>query len=443
MGGVRAAARGLSLNSSSGGITGTPSAAGTYSFSAGVTDSGGNSATKAFSITVSAAASTLTISTTSLLTATQGSAYIQGLLASGGTGTGYTWALASGSLPAGLTLSAAGSISGTPTVAGGSSFTLRVTDSGANTASQAYTLTVNATAVTLTITTTSLAAATAGTSYSATLTATGGTGFTWSVSSGSLPAGLALSAAGVITGTPSTAGSSSFTVRVVNSAGSTATQPLSLTVGSGGTTSTAPVGPPGTWTMVFEDQFTGTSLNTANWTALQGASINNVSTSASAVSVSGGNLRVGYTGAVNSSPASGYAGPSSGPKVVLGNCIEASINFPNGSNWSAWWADGSSWPSNGEEDIAEILGGNLTAFNYHSPSGANNGPTPSGNWYGAFHTYTLVRGSSTMSVYWDGVLRRTVTRADNGGAQAMIINMGSGSSGNTILVAYVRMWTPG
>ena len=436
---------GLSLNSSTGVISGTPTTPGTASFSVGVNDSAGHTATRAESITVSTAASTLTITTTLLSAATVSTAYSATLTATGGSGTGYTWTLASGTLPAGLALTAAtGVIAGTPTTAGTSTFTVRVTDSAASTASQALSLLVNATAASLAITTTTLPGATAGTAYSATLAATGDSGYTWTVSSGTLPAGLALSSAGVISGTPTTAGSSSFTVKVTDSAAATATQALTLTVAAGVTTSTNPVGPTGTWNLVFNDEFPGTSLNTSNWTALQGASINNVSTSASAVSVSGGYLRIGYTGAVNSNPASGYAGPSSGPVLPAnGSCVEASINFPNGNNWSAWWTDATNWPSGGEIDIAEILGGSLTALNYHSPSGANNGPTPGGNWYGGFHTYTAVRTSNSASVWWDGTLMRTVSTNDNGANHALIINMGSGGSGSTILVAYVRVWSPG
>jgi hypothetical protein len=69
----------------------------------------------------------------------------------------------------------------------------------------------------LVITTTSLSDGVVGTAYSATLTATGGNGtYTWSLASGSLPAGLSLSSTGTISGTPTTAGSSSFTVRVTD-----------------------------------------------------------------------------------------------------------------------------------------------------------------------------------------------------------------------------------
>ena len=83
----------------------------------------------------------------------------------------------------------------------------------------------------LTISTTTVPDATAGTPYSVTLTASGGTSpYSWSVSSGSLPAGLTLSSAGVISGTPSTAGSSTFSVIAADADDSTATQALSLKV---------------------------------------------------------------------------------------------------------------------------------------------------------------------------------------------------------------------
>jgi Putative Ig domain len=72
-----------------------------------------------------------------------------------------------------------------------------------------------------------------GVPYSTTLTATGGTSpFTWSVSSGTLPDGLGLSSAGVISGTPTTPGLSSFTVMVTDSdtPAETATANLSIDV---------------------------------------------------------------------------------------------------------------------------------------------------------------------------------------------------------------------
>jgi hypothetical protein len=85
----------------------------------------------------------------------------------------------------------------------------------------------------LAITPPTLPAAFAGTSYSQTLTANGGSSpYTWSVATGTLPPGLTLSSAGVISGTPTTAGTSSFTIQVSDSSSQnlTATQSYTLQV---------------------------------------------------------------------------------------------------------------------------------------------------------------------------------------------------------------------
>ena len=154
--------------------------------------------------------------------------------ASGGTGSGYTWSLSSGSLPGGLTLGGTGTpsttISGTPTTSNSYTFTVRVTDSGGNTDTKAYSIVVNA--VTFAITTGSLSPGTVGDAYTASLSATAGvcTPYTWSISSGTLPAGLSIiPSTGVISGTPTGVGST-FTVQVSNSAGRTATQVFTLTI---------------------------------------------------------------------------------------------------------------------------------------------------------------------------------------------------------------------
>ena len=212
---------GLTL-SSAGVISGTPTGSGISTFTVGARDSGSpaQTASGGESITVSAAPSKLTITTTGLAAGKNGTSYSASLSASGGT-PGYTWSIASGSLPAGLTLSSAGVISGTPTGSGTSTFTVGVQDSGspAQTASVSESITVSAAPSTLTITSANLSAAQTGSSYTATLSATGGTpGYTWSVSAGKLPAGLSLSSGGVISGTPTKTGTSSFTVTVTDSA---------------------------------------------------------------------------------------------------------------------------------------------------------------------------------------------------------------------------------
>ena len=132
----------------------------------------------------------------------------------------------SGALPAGLSLSTAGTISGTPTTAETASFTVQVTSASlSGTASLSITITSAPT-----VTTSSLPGGTVGVAYSQTLAATGGDGsYSWTISSGVLPAGLSLSAAGTISGTPTAAGAATFTVQVT-SAGLSGTASLTITV---------------------------------------------------------------------------------------------------------------------------------------------------------------------------------------------------------------------
>ena len=145
----------------------------------------------------------------------------------------FTWALASGALPPGLGISTSGVISGTPTTLGTTNFKVSVTDSQTPTAAVdivGESITVNAT---LSITTSSLAAGSVNVPYSAALAAGGGVPpYTWSVTSGSLPAGLTLSTGGVISGTPTSQQTSTFTVQVSDSQtpATTATATLSLTI---------------------------------------------------------------------------------------------------------------------------------------------------------------------------------------------------------------------
>ncbi len=181
----------------------------------------------------------LAISTTTLPGATVGAVYSQTLAASGGT-TPYKWSVSSGSLPAGLTLATTGVISGAPTTAATSSFTVKVTDSASTPASatKALSITVAAAGTTtpLSITTSTLPNGTAGTAYSQTLSATGGVPpYTWSYS-GTLPTGLGVTSAGSVTGTPTTAGTYSFTARVTDSKATAATRSLSMTIAAAAST---------------------------------------------------------------------------------------------------------------------------------------------------------------------------------------------------------------
>ena len=176
----------------------------------------------------------LTATTAGLAEGQVNVAYSQALTASGGSAP-YTWSLTGGSLPAGLSLNPeSGAITGTPTAPGTSSFTVRVSDSSSPTP-QSATASLSITVLPLTITTTALAEGQLNVAYSQALTAAGGSApYTWSLTGGSLPAGLSLNPeSGAITGTPTAPGTSSFTVRVSDSSTPTpqsATASLSITV---------------------------------------------------------------------------------------------------------------------------------------------------------------------------------------------------------------------
>jgi hypothetical protein len=157
--------------------------------------------------------------------------YAQTLSASGGTGS-YTWSRISGSLPAGLSLSNDGTISGVPTATiNPATFRIRVTDTLGVFAERDYTLTIANASVAIT-TASPLPTGTLSVAYSQTLVATGGTApFTWSLLSGSLPVGLTLSSNGTISGTPTVpAMPASFRIRVTDSGGLFAVKDFTLTV---------------------------------------------------------------------------------------------------------------------------------------------------------------------------------------------------------------------
>jgi hypothetical protein len=165
------------------------------------------------------------ITTSSLPNGIVNQEYSATLQAAGGSGA-YTWSVTSGSLPPGLSLSTSGSITQKPTAAGSYVFTVQVT-SGTRSATATLSITVFDV---LTVATSSLPYAFVGVSYYQTLLSGGGTGpQNWSVTNGSLPAGLTLTADGTITGTPTAPGTSSFRVQV-NDGTQTATKDLQIAV---------------------------------------------------------------------------------------------------------------------------------------------------------------------------------------------------------------------
>lgn len=201
---------GMLLNGSTGVLSGTPLTAGATTFTVTVTDSASQaSQPKAFTLTVTASAPVVTVTTTSLPAGTVGTAYSATLAASGGTSP-YTWS--STGMPAGLTLSTGGVISGTPTTAASS--TISVTAQDATSVASAVTnltLVVNAVQTGTIVVTPSLQDAYVGSFYAAILNAVGGTApYTWTVTGApswmSVNTGTWATGGGTVTGTPTATG---------------------------------------------------------------------------------------------------------------------------------------------------------------------------------------------------------------------------------------------
>ena len=169
----------------------------------------------------------------SMPTAVLGETYAVQLDAVGGT-TPYQFSVASGSLPAGLTLSGT-SISGTPSTTGSSTFFLRVTDSSSPEGSSEREFTISVTEVTgVTILTTALPIGIEGQPYTAEVTAAGGTPpYTYRIAAGTLPTGISFdSQTGRFSGTAAQPGSSLLTFEAADTNAETTQTQMTMTITS-------------------------------------------------------------------------------------------------------------------------------------------------------------------------------------------------------------------
>ena len=269
---------GLSL-ATNGILSGTPALAGTNIFTVQLADNIGFATNKQFTLVVVTTAPSMT--TASLTNGTLGAAYSQTLTAAGGTSP-YSWSLASGALPGGLTLNSAGVISGTPATNGTFSFTAQLADAYGLTASSLFSLTI--VAAPLAITTVSpMSDGTQGNYYSQALTGAGGImPYSWSLAGGALPPGLSLDNLGDITGTSTNLGTFNFTARVTDNLGTSVTKLLAISIVSPTvsiTTATLPDGtvgaaylqslaasggtPPYSWSIVWGALPAGLNLSSA------------------------------------------------------------------------------------------------------------------------------------------------------------------------------------
>ena len=243
---------GLTLAGATGTISGTPTSTQNANFTVRVTDANGKTAVRALSISIYAG---LAITTSSPLADGEiGAAYSKPMAAIGGRPP-INWAVTGGALPAGLSLSAGGTVSGTPSgPAGAANFTVTATDSSSSpqTASRSYQLTIrNQVAISG-----SLLDGYTGQAYAGSFSGSNGvTPYRFSVTSGALPAGLTLNLiSGLVTGSPVATGTSTFDVTVTDGLGATATGSFTIAV----------YAPPSIATISYPDAYVGQAYSAAS-----------------------------------------------------------------------------------------------------------------------------------------------------------------------------------
>ncbi|MBI2892132.1 MAG: putative Ig domain-containing protein [Deltaproteobacteria bacterium] len=205
---------GLTL-SQSGLLGGTPSAEGDFVFSVRVTSSEAEAAVADLTLHVEGGSSTIRLTTASLPDGRVGEEYSERLGADGGVEP-YSFGLASGSLPPGLSLSAGGLLDGTPTDGTDTNLTVRIFDAVGGVGSGQVRLRVLGSDSAPQLDTDLLPEGQEGEEYSFTLEASGGAAPLAFSSAGDLPPGLALDAGGTLSGVPEEGGLFEVTIRVTD-----------------------------------------------------------------------------------------------------------------------------------------------------------------------------------------------------------------------------------
>ncbi len=262
-----------------------------------------------------------------------------------------------------------------------------------------------------------------------------------------------------VTGAPpdASAGRRDATGDSAADAGSTAARDAS-DAGGMTTASPEPTGVSGTWQLIFDDEFAGTSLDTSKWatgwfgtgiTGGVGGSSEQDCYDPEQVTVASGELDlslIAKTETCNgaSEPyATGFI-TSNGLFSYTYGFLEARIWLPGTAtidNWPAFWADGQDWPQDGEDDVVEGLGGSA-CYHFHDPSGGPGG-CASGTFTGGWHTFGSDWESGSVNFYYDGEMVGSVDSGITSAPMYLILGLGVGSPAvapSRMRVDYVRVW---
>jgi hypothetical protein len=216
---------GMTFNGTTHVLSGTPTQSGSFPITVTATDSNSCTGSKSYTLTITCP--TITLGPTTILSGISGVAYTSTTFTQTGGATPITFT-ETGTLPAGLTLSAAGVLSGTPTNTGSFPITVTATDTHGCIGSKTYTLTIAC--ATITVGPASISSGTAGVAYTTSFTQTGGVGSISFSETGPLPTGLSLSSAGVLSGAPTQTGSFPITVTATDSNACTGSKTYTIVI---------------------------------------------------------------------------------------------------------------------------------------------------------------------------------------------------------------------
>jgi beta-glucanase (GH16 family) len=217
----------------------------------------------------------------------------------------------------------------------------------------------------------------------------------------------------------------------------------------------------GTWKLALDDEFNGTTLNSSIWsTGWYGSGITKGANSSETdcwdpanATVANGSLNLSLTQhqetcGGKTQPNTGAGITSYGKYSLSYGLIETRIYVPGNSSglydWPAVWTTGvdGNWPTSGEFDIAEMLGGQL-CHNYHSSAGQS-GPICESVTPG-WHTVDMVWEPNWVAWWVDGTQVGQTTSNVVSSPQYLIANMSSGQYGGvttpaTLKIDYIRVW---